>query len=271
MLGRYLKSLFIPNQQLTEYGMIKNWLILFFASLAAADQWTCVHKYYRGHACNITEILEDENSEVEISGYDKLADVKTLFIYSNNLRVMPSSVFQLMPELIILEIHNSSMENINDDTFGGATVLEEILFYKNYELKSIASNSLKHLLDLKVFEIEYSQIEYLDENLFSANLNLTRISFLYNNLTILSSDMFQHLTELNQLNLKGNDCVNMTFSDLQQLKANLLKCHFNLLEYKLEKEAPKECDCHAICHSTLVALIILLISIIHVIIKVYNY
>jgi hypothetical protein len=225
--------------------MIKNWLILFFVSLAAADQWTCVHKYYRRDACNITEILEDKNSEVDINGFDKLADVKTLFIYSNNLRVIPSSVFQLMPELIILEIHNSSMENINDDTFGGATVLEEILFYKNYELKSIASNSLKHLVDLKVFEIEYGQIEYLDENLFSANLNLTRISFNHNNLKMLSSDMFQHLTELNQVNLLGNDCINLIFRDLQQLKAILLQCHINLLEYKLEikepgKEASKE-------------------------------
>lgn len=79
-------------------------------------------------------------------------------------------------------------------------------------LKEISSDDLKQFGDkLKVLDLGFNEIEFLEKNLFVHNKNLERINFNDNKVRHVTDGAFNKLTKVEILNFQSNPCY---FSDM---------------------------------------------------------
>lgn len=115
------------------------------------------------------------------------------------------------------------------------TRIEALCIKNATDLKYLPSGIGKHLLSLKVFEVEYSGLTHLDEyDMKQFGSKILRVRFAYNALTALSGDLFKHNINLIYVNFENNH--------FKYIDSNLFK-NFSNINKNLRFIAFSYCDC----------------------------
>lgn len=135
----------------------------------------------------------------------KNADVKAISIYNDRTKMekLPGSIEKFFPKLLVFRW-----------IFGN--------------IKSISSQDLKPFPRLKVLILGENKITSLDGNLFKNNLQLRRIEFWSNKISIVGKNLLGNLKDLTYADFRFNPCIKTwaeTPKEIDDLKQELLdKC-----------------------------------------------
>lgn len=152
--------------------------------------------------------------------------LRVLNIFNN-----PSNIkldeFQVSPNLEQFWMSNSSVSQINKNTFENASQLlsiiilnsklqrlapEAFLGLANLRFLEMSENSLnkldkslfRSLVALTVLNLKKNRIQDVPKELFEMNVNLEDINLSYNQITFMNNETFNHLTKLKVINLNRN-------------------------------------------------------------------
>lgn len=135
------------------------------------------------------------------------------------LRFISRRNFKDMRKLTIISLQANQISDFFEDTFWDLKDVKKIDLSRN-NLINLHPNTFIHLSKLEVLNLHYNGIEYLDGELFRKNSNLKIATFEYNKITVIGID-FSELNNIQEINLKGNYCINMRFPE--DTLARLLK------------------------------------------------
>lgn len=133
----------------------------------------------------ITSLSNNHNA-----GYNNL-DVKYIYIHNQTLSSLPENLSKVFPNLQGIEIQNSNFLTI---------------------LKS----DLENFKGLKLFSSWFSDIQFLEENLFEFNLELQWIAFRQSNLTSVGGNLIPanfNISKIVRADFRNNPCVNVNTVD----------------------------------------------------------
>jgi hypothetical protein len=115
--------------------------------------------------------------------------LKVLLLIQTNLKVLRNGTFFHCKKLTSLEIRYSSLEMIEIDAFVGAENLEVLIIVNS--LMSHIGRVFVPLRSLKRIQISYSNVVYLEDELFLTNRNLKEVNFQRNHLSNLTENVFK--------------------------------------------------------------------------------
>jgi len=119
--------------------------------------------------------------------------INSLITYNNTIHYIPRGIADFFKSLKLLAILNSS-------------------------LKEIRQIDLKGFPDLRGLWLPYNEIEVLEWHLFDFNPKLTEIILMENRIKIINSNAFDAVTQLGQLDLLRNVCVDKAAYDVDDTK-----------------------------------------------------
>lgn len=122
------------------------------------------------------------------------------------LRSLRRSNFVRMSKLIILNIDDTRLSEIQDDTFIDLIRLQELTISKSF-LKTFPVNILTPLPKLRLFDAKHNLLSYLDGFFFSENLKLESVNLSGNLFKNIEVD-FTKLENINEIYLFDSGCVN---------------------------------------------------------------
>ncbi|XP_023213717.1 carboxypeptidase N subunit 2-like [Centruroides sculpturatus] len=163
----------------------------------------------------------------------------------NNIKSIHPLVFRNLTKLEHLDLGMNQIKDLPGDTLKGLFNLRTFYIYGNRRLSQIPSGFFKKmhnltefragscsfssleedvfsdLINLKILNLDYNQIEHLPSNLLKNNKLLTEFPCSYNKILTLPIGIFDGLSELQWLNLKKNRLENLLediFQNLSSLK-----------------------------------------------------
>jgi Leucine-rich repeat (LRR) protein len=157
------------------------------------------YMYDKNYRCVVENLNVTSRNEI-VSGVSGLhvprrtnADVIILMIEEQTLHYMPQGLGDFFPNLVYLNVYKSG-------------------------LKEISKNDLKNFPKLQIFSATNNDIETLPGDLFQFNTKITNISFLRNKIKSIGKNIFVPLSELKDVNLVGNECINGRADKSDQIK-----------------------------------------------------
>ncbi|EGD78537.1 serine/threonine protein kinase [Salpingoeca rosetta] len=106
-----------------------------------------------------------------------------------------------MTSLSILNLHGNRIRCINDDTFNGLTLLQQLFFSENI-LSEIESRAFDDLTALNRLILAINDMSAIPSGLFHRLTSLTTLQLQQNPITKLDADVFAQLTMLERLTLE---------------------------------------------------------------------
>lgn len=223
-------------------------ILMFHEPPAKGLIFSC--KFYyddeHGYTCNILEQNLRHNMksyDITFSGSKSFrSNVKYVRFANAELDFIPKQIFKFFKNLERLEIVNSTLESLNEDTLAGGVNLKA-LHLENNQIKYVSERAFDKLEKLECLSLEGNQIEYLHGRLFVNNLQLKYINFRDNNINIMDENVFEKSSNYQSIDLSGNQCVEKKFTseNLQSLKSDLKLCVDNARNEKILSEfAAKE-------------------------------
>lgn len=140
---------------------------------------------------------------------DFFPNLSEMEIRETPLKSLRRSNFARMGKLLILNLDNTRLSEINDDTFVDLVHLQELVISKSF-LKRLPDELLVPLGKLRLFDAKHNQIEKLGKNFFDANPKLETINLSGNNFKEIKAD-FTKLEKVNEIYLFNSGCVNTLF------------------------------------------------------------
>ncbi|KFM66444.1 Immunoglobulin superfamily containing leucine-rich repeat protein, partial [Stegodyphus mimosarum] len=145
------------------------------------------------------------------------------------------SVLENLEKLQILVVNGSDIEQIYYDASELKIPLES-LFLSNNGIKFIYEYAFQNLKDLKILKLDNNLLSKLNRSMLpQPTSGVQFLDFSFNRLTSLPSDMFEGITELHTLILRGN-----VFNVLE--KTYMEKVFPNLFYFDVE-DNPLKCSC----------------------------
>lgn len=129
------------------------------------------------------------------------------------------------PKTISIEIRETNLESIEENTFEGLSNLTALTLAWN-EIWKIDKNAFKDMIQLRELYLMHNIIESLDDETFAKNINLCEISLSNNRIKIVSALLFSRNIQLEMLDFNNNMIkqIEKGFAkDLFQLKSVSLR------------------------------------------------
>lgn len=129
-------------------------------------------------------------SNNHIAGYTNI-DVNYIYIHNQTLSSLPQNLSKVFPNLQGIEIQNSNFT-------------------------TISKSDLKNFKGLKLFSSWFSDIQFLEENLFEFNLELQWIAFRQSNLKSVGGNLIPanfDSSKIVRADFRNNPCVNVNTVD----------------------------------------------------------
>ncbi|XP_004673865.1 PREDICTED: leucine-rich repeat transmembrane protein FLRT1-like [Condylura cristata] len=167
-------------------------------------------------------LLASGTESVENDTFKTLSNLKTLELWKNKLRQVPST---LPASLQVLKLNDNSIYVLHESDFEGLKKLK-ILELKNNLISSLAPRTLTPLVSLQSLVLDDNNIEYIAGPLTLPQL--TRMSMENNKLHLIPANFFAFLQSLQFLSFSGNS--------LTKIPNNLPK---SLLSLKMERNQLK--------------------------------
>ena len=158
----------------------------------------------------ITGFLWVSNNEaltLKSGDFAGLDNLKTLYLYENQLSALPEDVFAGLGSLEELWLSHNQLSELPEDVFDGLGNLKMLRLYENQlgALPEDVFDGLESLESLYLGDAGYgNQLSELPEDVFDGLSNLQRLRLADNELTALPEDVFDGLDSLEELRLFGN-------------------------------------------------------------------
>ena len=158
----------------------------------------------------ITGFLWVSNNEaltLKSGDFAGLDNLKTLYLYENQLSALPEDVFAGLGSLEELWLSHNQLSELPEDVFDGLGNLKMLRLYENQlgALPEDVFDGLESLESLYLGDAGYgNQLSELPEDVFDGLSNLQRLRLADNELTALPEDVFDGLDSLEELKLFRN-------------------------------------------------------------------
>ena len=212
-----LKTLFFSH--CSSYGLLKNNTFASLFYLEVLDMRRCELAGVEINAFsglnNLRKLLLTYNglsyTSISLSGLFP-ANLEILYLTGNGLREIKPNDFCDLTKLKELHLKNCQLFKINGLAFPVNNSLEFLdLSYNNiYKLDSISAATFKRLTNLRILYLSGNNLqnilkENVDKRLFRGLSKLTVLSLQNTYINFLTENLFDDLTQLEELNLSGND------------------------------------------------------------------
>lgn len=204
--------------------------------------FTC--KFYyddtHGYTCNVMENALRYNMhsyDVSFSGSKSFRkSVKLVRFYNSVIDFVPKQLFEFFGNLERLEIVNSTLQVLDENTFADGVHLKDIRLDNN-NIQLIGQKTFDKLTKLESISLEGNRIEYLNGDLFKNNLNLQYVNLKNNMINYIDQTLVYSLRSLKSLDLNGNDCADKLFEDkdIEKVEIGLKSCFANAKNEALRK------------------------------------
>ncbi|XP_077977605.1 toll-like receptor 6 [Glandiceps talaboti] len=146
-----------------------------------------------------------DSNVIESTAFDGLVSLTKLDLsYNRCIKRVSSDWFRQLKELQVLNLHKSSVEEIERGAFQENLKLDVIILNDN-ELKVIPESLFRYLPVLRKLSISKNAIRTLPPYMFRGTEKLIEVDFADNQLLMISADTgLQHLKTLQKLTLSGN-------------------------------------------------------------------
>ncbi|KAF5291646.1 hypothetical protein FQR65_LT11420 [Abscondita terminalis] len=163
---------------------------------------------FLGWGSSIETLILSNNhiTNLKFDVFSDLNKLKELSISFNPLMYIDPKAFEGLNNLQNLEISFSlNREEIPDDIFKPLTNLQ-FLSADNNKFYFLSENSLDHLSNLRFINLEFNEIQSIPKNLFKFSVHkyLTDIRLNNNKISVIVSDTFSNLPELEVILLSSN-------------------------------------------------------------------
>lgn len=212
-----VEALYIKNNALIEFLPVK--VTEIFPNLVVYDASVCrVQSISADNFLNLTKLEElilfgNKIEKIESKTFDDLISLKILSLSSNKIKLISENAFQNLKNLRQLRLDDNKLLAIWFD--------------------------LSPLAELLEFSISSNNISILQQNIFLHNKKLEYLWFRKNKIEFIFHDVFDHLQELQYINLIENICINETFyrKNISEMKNDEEFVHenHNLKSGKLDK------------------------------------
>ncbi|CAF0920211.1 unnamed protein product [Brachionus calyciflorus] len=153
------------------------------------------------------EQLDLSNNKISFIASDAflgLKNLKYLDLSGNRLAEIEPIVFNRLSQLNELDLSCNNFKIITNFMFSYLVNLEQLYLNSN-EIEIVEENALNKLCNLKELHMSMNKLEKLDNKVFNHELNgLFKIDFRYNEIKILTPELFQNLKCLKLVLLYGN-------------------------------------------------------------------
>ena len=170
---------------------------------------------------------------VHIDAFKGISDLQELWLYSNNISSLPSDVFQPVPRLTRLMIHENRLDSI--PRIAQLSDLTYLTLYSNL-IKKVEKDSFLTCSKLVNIQLHENIIDDIEDSAFNGLINTTVLDLSNNLLSTLRSNQWQGLDILRELLLQENKIVEVPASvfspldnlDLLDLSSNMIATIDNL-------------------------------------------
>jgi Leucine-rich repeat (LRR) protein len=205
---------------------------------------------------NVFYLDQNEINDIESRSFRTMSNLKYLKLGLNQLRFIKNEIFFNLKFLSALDLSQNEISKLDAHSFCGMNALTELKIQAN-KLRSLEPVTMVPLKNLKSFFLNNNLIEKIDMTLFKNQVylenihlysnklkrldfelprNLTSLNVDYNQITYIAPNVFENLTKLNELNIRGNrisEFKNVNFFSIE-INLNRLYLSNNLL-IKIEK------------------------------------
>lgn len=163
------------------------------------------------------EILKLENNQIKVlptKVFESAKKLTRLELPRNGIETIEDQAFKGLSKLENLHLNDNSLVEIKQYTFAGADNLEG-LFLQNNKIESIAEGAF-NFPNLRTLDLEANRIWTLPNGLFATTPNLVVLDLADNNLRAIGQSLYT-LQRLERLNLNNNPDANIDFKAVAQM------------------------------------------------------
>ncbi len=148
--------------------------------------------------------------EVPTELFAKFQNLEVLDMNNQNIQVISPGTFENAVNLKDITLTANKIRILDADTFKGADNLKTVDLSSNL-LESLPEEIFRTLRNLEDIDLSSNFLTFIPANLFESNKLVSRINFEKNKIQLFSIETFMNLTELLELNLRDNICINWSF------------------------------------------------------------
>lgn len=176
-----------------------------------------------------------EMKNLERDSFEGANNLSMMHICCGALMEINSSAFNGLTELEILILGRNKIQSIEPGTFDVLVKLSKLYLDYN-QIEKLHPDTFKQVVNLHWIKLNGNRLEVLPKNLFINNGKLDTIELQDNRLGLVPSDIFSHLTNLNQLFLSSNECVDLNLevnaiNKTQEIEKSLENCTPTFYKY----------------------------------------
>ncbi len=162
------------------------------------------------------DLTEKGISSLKEGDFGGLSRLKYIYLYDNELTVLPADLFAGLDSLLLLSLSQNSLTSLPVDIFDGLSQLEELYLYEN-AFGSLDPNLLNGLSNLWLLDLSEMELNTVPEDLLDGIADLRILIFRSNNLRTLPEDIFDEIEGPMNVYLAENliDCLPKTILDLR--------------------------------------------------------
>lgn len=154
------------------------------------------------------------------------ASVEYLILRGNPIEEIDEIIFANADGLRQLDLSYCAIRTIHPDAFRNTGRIQ-YLDLRGNNLESFASGTFTALSDLLSIDLSYNHINRLNTNTFGFHPIATNFNIDHNGLNEIEKGFFNVLPNLTTISALGNTCVNVRFSDMTMIPAELAECYAN--------------------------------------------
>lgn len=134
----------------------------------------------------------------------------TIDSIKNNVKMLSSEFFELLPEIRHVHISNSNFGAIDSDLFKNSPNVRSIEIQNN-KINTIPSDVFNGINDLKSLRFQNNGLTFLDKTFFQDLETLVEVDFSNNKIGKIEPLTFEYLRSVRAVDLTGNVCVSGFF------------------------------------------------------------
>jgi hypothetical protein len=187
------------------------------------------------NSVDLSNIFREEIFEIFATAEEMSETIAINFELSPNVDFIPPAVVDQLPNLIGLEVFWSIVPIIKNDLFSSRFGKIKRLWFTWSAIEFIEEKAFQHLKNLEELNLFNNKIKSLSSTLFSNNPKLKIIDLSENEIIVIHPKLFESLSQLKNIKLKGKNCVDDKFGcedctdviDHEELDRELSACYSN--------------------------------------------
>jgi Leucine rich repeat len=177
---------------------------------------------------------------VESNIFTHMNNLTNLQLIKNEISHIAEDAFDDLKKLKDLDLSYNKLETLSSKLFYSLSCLEG-LYLDHNNITKLGQHLLEKNLGLTHISIQINQLKTLHEDFFNSTTKLQSVSLQKNQINVLSSKLFENKEFLERVDLRGNVCVNVTFSI--KFESEKMKQHFDSnCTSRFINESSSDCD-----------------------------